>query len=147
MLWTLQVKDPIQPLSWEKVIELQSFISPAQNQALHSSLASIRAEFAESSCCKWQTWDKAGVGQVATCSRGGCAACCACAQPVGCTAAPSRTSFNVRKTINLKKKKHQWVWDEYLCMWENEYHFSHKWISALKLEVGEMAEIILLLNA
>lgn len=53
---------------------------------------------------------------MATYSRGGREACCARAQPAGCTAAPSRTSFNVRK--NYQAEKHHFSESEmniYVC--------------------------------
>lgn len=127
------------------VKELQSFISAAQNQAVHSSLASIRAEFVEISCCKWKTVDKAEVGQATTYGTEGVRLVVLILNQQDALQ-PHQAPTLMSGKLSSWKAPFQWVWDEYLCMWENEYHFSHKWISALKLEVGEMTEIILLLN-
>lgn len=58
----LQVKDPIQSLSWRKSNRASELY---QSCAFRFSFNQF-AEFAESSCFKWQTVDTARVGQVAT---------------------------------------------------------------------------------
>lgn len=124
-------------LRWEKKSdERQSLFSAPENQTVLSSLGSVSAAFQREPLPQMKTFI-----QVDPYRRG-----------LLCLCSTSRMHYRpiTHKTFTSGKQSNwkapfQWVWDEYLCMWENEYHFSHKWISALKLEVREMAEIILLL--
>lgn len=72
------------------------------------------------------TVDKAEVGQVATYSTGGRVACCACAQPAGCTATPSCTSFNVSRNDQAEKHHFSEFEMNIYIFGENEYHFHIK---------------------